>query len=205
MLESGEYATIREIAAAEKINETYVGHLLRLSLLAPDIVEAILNGRQPARLQLDGLRRRFPVEWREQRAMLLTESSASRHPGHEVASTVRSIAPHCDRRSRANLMHFPRRRVWRCCGMRSQPTSSVLLIAGPRRNWAGSMSYGADNVAMYRQTATYVAKILRGAKPADLPVEQPTKFELAVNLKTAKASSVELPTAILLRADEVIE
>jgi putative ABC transport system substrate-binding protein len=69
----------------------------------------------------------------------------------------------------------------------------------------GLMSYGADNVAMYRQTATYVAKILRGAKPADLPVEQPTKFELAVNLKTAKMIRVELPTAILLRADEVLE
>jgi putative ABC transport system substrate-binding protein len=69
----------------------------------------------------------------------------------------------------------------------------------------GLMSYGADNVAMYRQTAGYVAKVLRGAKPADLPVEQPTKFESAVNLKTAKAIGIELPTAILLRADEVIE
>src|SRR5215203_4378939 len=67
MLESGECATIREIAAAEKINETYVGRVLRLTLLAPDIVEAILGGRQPAELQLDRLRRRFPVEWRQQR------------------------------------------------------------------------------------------------------------------------------------------
>ncbi len=69
----------------------------------------------------------------------------------------------------------------------------------------GLMSYGADNVAMARQSATYVAKILRGAKPADLPVEQPIKFEMVVNLKTAKAIGVELPTSILLRADEVIE
>ena len=68
MLESGEYATIREIANAEKINETYVGRVLRLTLLAPDIVEAILNGRQPTQLQLDGLMRRFPVVWNEQRA-----------------------------------------------------------------------------------------------------------------------------------------
>ena len=69
----------------------------------------------------------------------------------------------------------------------------------------GLMSYGADNVAMYRQSASLVAKILRGAKPADLPVEQPVKFEFAVNLKTAKAIGIELPTSILLRANDVIE
>jgi hypothetical protein len=68
MLENGDYATIREIANAEKINETYVGRVLRLTLLAPDIVEAILNGRQPAALQLDTLMRLFPVEWEPQRA-----------------------------------------------------------------------------------------------------------------------------------------
>lgn len=71
MLESSKYATIREIAQVEKINETYVGRLLRLTLLAPDIVEAIVNGRQPAGLQLDVLMRRFPVGWREQRATFL--------------------------------------------------------------------------------------------------------------------------------------
>jgi hypothetical protein len=62
MLESGEYATIREIAAAEKINETYVDRVLRLTLLAPDLIEAILDGRQPADLQLEELLRPFPVE-----------------------------------------------------------------------------------------------------------------------------------------------
>jgi putative ABC transport system substrate-binding protein len=69
----------------------------------------------------------------------------------------------------------------------------------------GLMSYGADPVAIYHQVAGYVAKVLRGAKPADLPVEQPNKFTMAVNLKTAKAMGVELPTSILLRADTVIE
>ena len=67
MLESGEYANIREIAEAEKINETYVGRVLRLTLLAPEIVEAILGGRQPAEVQLDSLMKPFAVRWEEQR------------------------------------------------------------------------------------------------------------------------------------------
>ena len=69
----------------------------------------------------------------------------------------------------------------------------------------GLLSYGVDNVAMYRHGATFVARILRGAKAFDLPVEQPTKYEMAVNLKTARTIGVEFPTSILLRADEVIE
>jgi len=69
----------------------------------------------------------------------------------------------------------------------------------------GLVSYGIDPSANFRKVGLYVAKILNGAKPADLPVEQATKFELAVNLKTAKAIGVDLSTSILLRADEVIE
>jgi hypothetical protein len=68
MLENGAHATITDIAAAEKINESYVGRVLRLTLLAPDIVEESLNGRQPVVLQLDGLMRPFSVGRREQRA-----------------------------------------------------------------------------------------------------------------------------------------
>ena len=69
----------------------------------------------------------------------------------------------------------------------------------------GLMSYGVDVAASFRRIGSQVAKILGGAQPADLPVEQPTKYELVVNLKTAKRIGVELPTSLLLRADEVIE
>ena len=71
MLENGTHTTIAEIAAAEKINESYVGRVLRLTLLAPDIVEAILGGRQPAQMTLAVLMRRFPVLWSAQRSELL--------------------------------------------------------------------------------------------------------------------------------------
>jgi hypothetical protein len=71
MLENGTHATIAEIATAEKINESYVGRVLRLTLLAPDIVEAILGGRQHVELQLKNLLRRFPVGWVEQRSEML--------------------------------------------------------------------------------------------------------------------------------------
>jgi putative ABC transport system substrate-binding protein len=95
-----------------------------------------------------------------------------------------------------------RRRILDLAGKRRLPVASLyrdFVEAG------GFLSYGPSATDSFRRAAIYVDKILKGAKPADLPIEQPTKFELVINLKTAKALGLTIPPSLLGRADEVIQ
>jgi len=100
------------------------------------------------------------------------------------------------------LIFTERKRIVALAASRRLPAMYGWSIFPP----AGAlMSYGVDFRGMYKQAAIFVDKILKGAKPADLPIEQPTKFELVINLKTAKALGLTIPPSVLARADQVIE
>lgn len=108
-MENGTYATIAEIAAAEQVNESYLGRVLRLTLLAPDIVEAILHGRQPAGMTLAVLIKPFPVAWKDQE-VCRPRRAANHHldhlVGHAAGASQRRVMS-----SRLRIIRLPRRRA----------------------------------------------------------------------------------------------
>jgi putative ABC transport system substrate-binding protein len=99
------------------------------------------------------------------------------------------------------LFNFPTQRLPQLAARARLP---AMFLFRPQAEAGGLLSYGPDVVDLYRRSAAYVDKILKGAKPADLPVEQPTKFELVINAKTASMLGITIPQSVLLRADEVI-
>ena len=106
------------------------------------------------------------------------------------------------RSARAPLMRPNRKRI-AAFALKSRLPS--VSSSGEFVDAGGLMSYGADLADSYRRVAYFVDRILKGAKPADLPVEQPTKFELVINLKTAKQIGLTIPQSLLYRADKVIK
>jgi ABC-type uncharacterized transport system substrate-binding protein len=97
------------------------------------------------------------------------------------------------------------RNVKRIAGLAAKSRLPSIFHFSEFADAGGLVTYGPDRADLYRRAATYVDKILKGAKPGDLPVEQATKFELVVNMKTAKSLGITIPQPLLMRADRVIE
>ncbi|MGH8629993.1 MAG: ABC transporter substrate-binding protein [Burkholderiales bacterium] len=138
------------------------------------------------------------------------------HAGRAVAIDIHSFRVRSVDEFNAAFSEMGKRRADAVIVQPSLPRDPAISLALKHRlpsvsatkafpDAGGLMSYAASTTEIYRDTAVYVDKILKGAKPADLPVQQPTKFELVVNLKTAKALGISVPRSLLLRADKVIE
>jgi putative ABC transport system substrate-binding protein len=216
--------TIPIVFVANNYDPIALGYVRTLAKPGGNITGIFLRQTELAEKQVELLheavpdRKRLAVLWdeisanqfaaAENRARALglqVQSLKMEKPPYDLGAAFRAISDAGSQKLLALTSPFFARQSDRLVGLATQHRLPSMFIF---RNYVlagGLMSYGADNVAMYRQGAVNVAKILQGQNPADLPVELPTTFEFAVNLKTAKAIGVELPTSILLRANDVIE
>jgi len=214
------------IAAGDPVNSGLVASLARpggnvtgLSSLAPDLIGKcmeLLTQAVPKVSQVAFLW--APADMTEQQgeALLKTSDGFARALGvriHAVGTRTPDdfdrafseiIKAHADTvMVMASAMFYRDRR--RLVDLAAQSRLPAVYTAREFVDAGGLMSYGANVADLFRRAATYVDKIVKGAKPGDLPVEQPTKFELVINLKTAKARGLTIPPSLLLRADQVIE
>ena len=198
------------VKSLDKPGGNVTGVFLRQTELAEKQVE-LLTEAFPSRTRLtvfwdDISANQFRAA--ERRAKLLglqVRSLKMENPPYDLETAFRSITDADQQTLLVLSSQFFARQSGRLTELAMSHRLPSMFIFRAYTEAGGLMSYGADNVAMYRQSASQVAKILRGANPADLPVELPTRFEFAINLKTAKALNFELPTSILLRANDVIE
>jgi putative ABC transport system substrate-binding protein len=138
-------------------------------------------------------------------ALMVAAISAPVRSDAEIEAAMRSLA--CEPRGGLVVMPGPFATEHRKSMILSAAQNSVPVVYNTRYSVrdGGLLSYGPDSEDIFRRASEYVDRILRGAMPADLPVQLPTKFEMALNLKTAKTLSLAVPSSIILRADEVIE
>jgi putative ABC transport system substrate-binding protein len=216
--------TIPVVFVANNYDPLALGYVNSLANPGGNATGIVLRQTELAEKQVELLveacpdRKRLAVIWddlssyqftsADARAKLLglqVQSLKMEKPPYDLDAAFRALAGAGSEMLLALTSPFFGRQMARITELATRHRLPSMFIFKPYTLAGGLMSYGADSVAMYRQSAGFVAKILQGAKPADLPVELPTKFEFAVNLKTAKAIGIELPTSILLRANEVIE
>ena len=123
----------------------------------------------------------------------------------EMESAIKALAE----RPGSGLMigpdPFNQVRIAQIAQLAAQHQLPTISVYRPFVDAGGLMMYGPDTADVFHRSASYVDRVLKGAKPADLPVQQPTKFEFVINLKTAKALGIEMPPKLLFTADEVIE
>jgi len=213
-------------AAADPVTSGLVGSLARpggnvtgLSALAPELVGKcleLLSQAVPGVSRVAVLWQPGALDERTDKDMLKAADVAGRALGMRLQFVEARGPAHIDRafsdmtRARAgaltvltSVMFTNERRH-----LVDLAAKTRLPAVYPQRDFVdagGLLSYGPNGPDLFRRAATYVDKILKGAKPADLPVEQPTKFELVINLKTAKALGLTIPPSVLARADEVIQ